>query len=161
MLCTCGVPFTHLPCDPVAATKGMLAMDFWDSLWNIIVVFFFAFLFIGAFFALVTIVSDLFRDKNLNGWWKALWLIFLIFVPLLTSLVYLIARGSGMAERSDRAYRKSQEAAEEYIRNTAGTVASPSDGIAKAKALLAEGAITEAEYEALKAHALAAPVAAH
>lgn len=133
-------------------------MSFWDSLWNIIVVFFFAFIFIGAFFALVTIVSDLFRDKKLNGWWKAVWLVFLIFVPLVTSLVYLIARGSGMAERSDQAYRKSQEAAEEYIRNAAGSSTSPSDEIAKAQALLAAGTITQAEFETLKAHALAVPV---
>lgn len=133
-------------------------MSFWDSLWNIIVVFFFAFIFIGAFFALVTIVSDLFRDKKLNGWWKAVWLVFLIFVPLVTSLVYLIARGSGMAERSDRAYRKSQEATEEYIRNAASTSASPSDEIAKAQALLTAGTIKQAEFETLKAHALAVPV---
>lgn len=136
-------------------------MDFWASLWNIIVVFFFAFVFISAFYALVTIVSDLFRDKKLNGWAKAAWLVFLIFVPLVTSLVYLIARGSGMAERSERAFRKSQDAAEEYIRQAAGTSASPSDEIAKAHALLTAGTISEAEYESLKAKALASPSPSH
>lgn len=132
-------------------------MSFWESLWNIISVFFWAFIFIGALFALVTIVTDLFRDKKLNGWWKALWLVFLVFVPLLTSLVYLIARGEGMAERSDRQYRQSQEAAEEYIRHIAASSPSPSDEIAKAKSLLVAGTITEAEYETLKQHALSIP----
>lgn len=132
-------------------------MSFWESLWNIISVFFWAFIFIGALFALVTIVTDLFRDKKLNGWWKALWLVFLVFVPLLTSLVYLIARGGGMAERSDRQYRQSQDAAEEYIRHIAAPSPSPSDEIAKAKSLLVAGTITEAEYETLKQHALSLP----
>lgn len=137
-------------------------MNLWETLGNLIWVFFVAFVFIGAFVALVTIVSDLFRDKELNGWWKAVWLIFLVFVPLITSLVYLVARGAGMAKRSDRDARKSQEAAEEYIRSIAGApaAASPSDEIAKAQALLAAGTITQAEYEVLKAQALGAPVAA-
>lgn len=132
-------------------------MGFFESLWDIVVVFFFAFIFIGAFYALVTIVSDLFRDSKLSGWWKALWLVFLVFVPLITSLIYLIARGTGMAQRSERAFMKSREQAEEYIRSAAGTSASPSDEIAKAQALLGDGIITQSEFEALKTNALAAP----
>lgn len=136
-------------------------MNFWDTLVNLIWICFVAFIFIGAFVALVTIIGDLFRDKELNGWLKAVWLIFLVFVPLITSIVYLIARGPGMAQRSDRDYRKSQEAAEEYIRTVAGASAapSPSDEIAKAQALLTAGTITQAEYEMLKAQALGTPAA--
>lgn len=130
-------------------------MEFWESIWNIIAVLFSAFVFIAALFALVSVVTDLFRDKDLNGWWKALWLIFLVFVPLLTALVYLITRGKGMAERSNREYKRNREAANEYIRQVAG--ASPADEIAKAKALLDAGTIDASEYETLKKHALSVP----
>ncbi len=77
-------------------------MTFWNSFWDIIWWFLWIFVFVAYMFALFSIVVDLFRDRKLNGWWKAVWLIFLIFVPFLTALVYLIARGRGMAERSDR-----------------------------------------------------------
>ncbi|KUF07567.1 SHOCT domain-containing protein [Leucobacter sp. G161] len=127
-------------------------MSFWDSLWNIITVFFWAFVFIAALYALIAIITDLFRDKHLNGWWKALWLVFLVFVPLLTSLVYIIARGEGMSERGAKSVAEGQQAAEEYIRSVAGS--SPADEIAKAQALLDSGAISVEEFTALKQHAL-------
>lgn len=127
-------------------------MSFWESLWNIIAVFFWAFVFVAAVFALVAIVTDLFRDKQLNGWWKALWLVLLIFVPLITSLVYLIARGEGMAERSAAGARQNRAAADEYIRSVAST--SPADEIAKAKVLLDEGTLTAEEFAAIKQHVL-------
>nr|WP_274636025.1 SHOCT domain-containing protein [Microbacterium bovistercoris] len=128
-------------------------MTFWSSFWDIIWWFFWAFVFISYLFALFAIIGDLFRDRKLNGWWKALWIIFLIFVPFLTALVYLIARGNGMAERSAGQAKAAQAAADDYIKSVAG--ASPSDEIAKAKALLDSGTITADEYAKIKARALA------
>jgi hypothetical protein len=124
-------------------------MYFWEILgWML-----WAVVFIGYLFALFAIITDLFRDRTLNGWWKALWIVFLLFLPFLTALVYLIARGAGMAERSDRAARDAQAAAESYIREVGGN--SPSDEIAAASALLAAGSITQNEFDRLKAKALA------
>lgn len=129
-------------------------MSIWENFWDLIWWFLWAFAFIAYLFALFAIIGDLFRDQKLNGWWKAVWIIFLIFVPFLTALIYLIARGTGMAERSQKEYKQVRAAQDEYIRQTAGTSASPSDEIAKAKALLDSGSINQQEYEALKAKAL-------
>jgi ABC-type multidrug transport system fused ATPase/permease subunit len=128
-------------------------MSFWDNFWNIIWVFFWGFAFVAYLFALFAVIADLFRDRALNGWWKALWIIFLVFLPFLTVLVYMIARGRGMAERSQRQAQAASDATEKYIRNVSGT--SASDEIAKAKALLDNGTITQDEYAALKSKALA------
>ena len=127
-------------------------MDFWNNFWNIIWLFFWSFAFIAYLFALFAIISDLFRDHKLNGWWKAVWIIFLIFVPFLTALVYLIARGPGMAERSQKEARQVQQSTDAYIREVASS--SPSDEIAKAKALLDAGTITPEEFAHLKSVAL-------
>ena len=121
-----------------------------DFFWYLLWIFYFT----AYIFMVFLIISDLFRDHKLNGWWKAVWIIFLIFVPFLTALVYLIARGSGMAERAQKEARQYQQATDDYIRQTAGTAASPSDEIAKAKALLDAGTISQAEYDQLKAKAL-------
>ncbi len=90
-----------------------------------------------------------------------MWIIFLIFMPFLTALIYLIARGNGMAMRTQQAASQAQRATDTYIRSVAAT--SPADEIAKAKALLDSGAITAEEFAHLKAHALsqggAAPAA--
>jgi hypothetical protein len=123
---------------------------FWDFLWSM----FWIFAFVAYLFAIFAIIGDLFRDHKLNGWWKALWIIFLIFVPFLTALVYLIARGKGMGERSAAAAAQAQQATDAYIRQAAGTSPSPADEIHKAKALLDAGAISQAEFDALKAKAL-------
>lgn len=125
---------------------------FWGSFGDLIWWFLWLFVFVSYLFALFAVVADLFRDRSLAGGLKAVWLIFLIFVPILTVLVYLIARGKGMAERSARDAKKVQEAQEEYIRNVAGT--SPAEEIAKAKQLLDAGTISAGEYESLKAKAL-------
>ncbi|MCD2441058.1 SHOCT domain-containing protein [Agromyces sp. SYSU K20354] len=130
-------------------------MSFWESFWDVIWWFLWIFAFTAYLFALFAIIGDLFRDHKLNGWWKAVWILFLIFVPFLTALVYLIARGNSMAERSQKEAKQYQAATEQYIRQTAGTSASPSDEIAKAKALLDSGTISQAEYEQLKTKALA------
>ncbi len=130
-------------------------MNFWNSFWDVIWWFLWAFVFIAYLMALFAIIGDLFRDQKLSGWWKAVWVIFLIFVPFITALIYLIARGNGMAERSQREAKQYQAATDAYIRQTAGSAASPSDEIAKAKALLDAGTISQQEYDQLKAKALA------
>jgi hypothetical protein len=127
-------------------------MEFWSSFWNIIWYFISAFIFIAYLIALFSIITDLFRDRELSGGWKALWFIALIFISLPTALVYLIVRGKGMAERSRKNIEESTRAAEDYIRNVAQV--SPSEEIAKAKALLDAGTITAEEYEQLKRRAL-------
>jgi hypothetical protein len=124
--------------------------------WNLVLWFFWIFAFVAYLFVLITIFSDLFRDHKLSGWWKALWVIFLIFVPFLTALIYLIARGAGMQERGLAEAKRQQEATNAYIQSVAGSSASsPADEIAKAAELLKAGTITQAEYDALKARALA------
>lgn len=127
-------------------------MDILGSLWNIIVLFFWAFIFIAALIAFIMVIGDLFRDKNLNGWAKAVWILFLVFIPLLTSLVYMVVRGGGIPGRINDAARQDRDAAEEYIREVAGS--SPADEISKAKTLLDAGTITAEEFSALKATAL-------
>ncbi|MFJ2618742.1 SHOCT domain-containing protein [Glutamicibacter sp. NPDC087344] len=127
-------------------------MDLWNSLWNIIWVIISGFVFIAYLIALFSIITDLFRDRELSGWWKALWLVLLLFVPFLTSLVYLVTRGKGMAERSHKAAVGNAHAVEDYIRTVAQV--SPSDEIAKAKALLDAGTITSEEFDILRAQAL-------
>jgi hypothetical protein len=131
-------------------------MTFWENFWDLIWWFLWAFVFIAYLFALFAIIGDLFRDHKLSGWWKAVWIIFLIFVPFVTALIYLIARGNGMAERSQKEAKQYHAATDQYIRQTVGAV-SPSDEIAKAKALLDSGTITQAEYDQLKAKALSHP----
>lgn len=124
-------------------------MTFWEILvWMLGVT-----IFIGYLFALFAVISDLFRDHELSGWWKALWILFLVFLPFLTVLIYLIARGDGMATRSARAARDAAEATESYIRDVAGK--SPTDEISAAVALLGAGSISQAEFDQLKAKALA------
>lgn len=128
-------------------------MDIWSNFWNIVWIFLWSFVFISYLFALFWVIFDIFRDHTLNGWFKALWLIFLIFVPFLTVLIYLIARGRGMAERSAQEAARNREATDAYIQQVAGAP-SASDEIAKAKALLDAGTITQAEYDAIKAKAI-------
>jgi len=128
---------------------------FWENVWNIIWLLFWSFAFVAYLFALFAIIADLFRDQQLSGWWKAVWVIFLIFVPFLTALIYVIARGRGMAERSMKDAAESQKATDAYIRSVAVPGGSPTDEIAKAKKLLDDGTITADEYAAIKAKALA------
>ena len=112
------------------------------------------FLLMAYLIVLFQILTDLFRDKEVSGWIKAVWVLFLVIFPLLTSLIYLIARGHGMAERNISAAQAAQADADAYIRSVA-TTSSPAEEIAKAKALHDSGAISPEEYDALKAKALA------
>lgn len=127
-------------------------MPFWTSIWDTIWWFFTVFVFIAYLMALFSIIGDLFRDRQLNGFAKAIWLIFLIFLPFLTALIYLIVRGRGMAERSVKQAEENRAAADAYVRSVAGS--NPAAEIAEAKRLLDAGAITAEEYEKLKAAAL-------
>ena len=124
-------------------------MSFLDIIWFILITF----LFVAYLFVLFAILSDLFRDKDTNGWLKALWVIFLIFLPFLTALIYLIVRGRSMSERSVAAAQANQEAMDAYIRQAAGK-GGGAEQISKAKALLDDGTITQEEYDRLKAQAL-------
>ena len=122
---------------------------FWGSFWDLIWWFLMVFIFVAYLFALFAIVGDIFRDRNLAGGWKAVW----IFFPIVTALVYLIARGKGMGERQVAAAQQYKTAQDDYIKQVAGT--SPAEQIAQAKALLDTGAISPSEFETLKAKALA------
>lgn len=128
-------------------------MSFLSTIWDAILLFFIAFLFIAYLMILFGIIRDLFADRSLGGGAKAVWLIFLVSVPFLTALIYLIARGNGMADRSVAQQAQAQQATNDYIRSVAAS--SPAAEIAQAKQLLDSGAITPAEYEALKARVLA------
>ncbi|MCW2477561.1 SHOCT domain-containing protein [Candidatus Symbiopectobacterium sp. NZEC135] len=123
------------------------------TLWDILVTAFSLFFFIAYLFILFQVVSDLFRDQEVSGLYKAAWIVFLLFIPLLTSLIYLIVRGKGMAERHRAQVKKSVSATNEYIREVAGK--SPAEQISDAKKLLDDGIVTEEEYQKLKAKALA------
>ena len=123
--------------------------NFWDILWLIVS----SVLFISYLVVLFQIVADLFRDPELGGGWKAIWMIALIFLPFLTAVLYLLSRGRGMAERQRVVMQKARSETESYIREVAGK--SPADQIATAKALLDAGTVTQEEYLKLKAKALA------
>ncbi|WP_338751126.1 SHOCT domain-containing protein [Janibacter alittae] len=123
-------------------------MSFWDVLWLIIVSFGFLFYLMMLF----SIIGDLFADHDTRGIVKAVWVIFLLFLPLLTALVYLIVRGDGMARRRARSVQSAIDAQDAYIKSVA--TAAPADQIQRAKALLEDGTITQQEYDSLKSKAL-------
>jgi len=126
----------------------LAAYDLGDLLWSMFV--FFAWIIF--FWLLFIVFGDLFRRHDVSGWGKAGWTIFVILLPYLGVLVYLIANGKGMAERNVAAVQAAQSQTDDYIRTVAGGSA---EQIAKAKGLLDSGAISQAEFEQLKAKALA------
>jgi type VI protein secretion system component VasK len=128
-------------------------MSFWENFWDIFWWFFIVYAFFAFLYALFIVIADVFRDKDLSGWWKAVWIVFLAFVPFLTLLVYMIARGKGMAQRSMDRARRDQAEADSYIRSVAS--ASPTEEIAKAKALLDAGSISPDEFQRIKARVTA------
>ena len=103
---------------------------------------------------LITVLVDLFRDHELSGWAKAAWVFFLVVLPFLGVLIYLIARGDGMRHRAIEEQRHMQQASEEYIRSVAGS--SPVDQLHRLDELRARGAISQEEFERLKTRVLAA-----
>jgi len=125
----------------------VLAADypFLDVMWTMLVFF----LWVIWFWLLITVFSDVFRRHDISGGMKALWLIFVILLPYLGVFIYLISQSKSMAERN----MKQVEAQQQYIRDVAGGGAAAE--IEKAKALLDSGAISQAEFDAIKAKALA------
>jgi predicted PurR-regulated permease PerM len=124
--------------------------NFWSFFWSILWFFFLVMWLMFLFY----IIADLFRDHTVSGGMKAVWVIFFIFLPFLGVLVYLIARGGGMAERERARHMEAQKQFDAYVQTAAGGP-SPAEQIAKGKTLLEQGAITQAEFDQLKAKALA------
>ena len=126
-----------------------LADVFWSMLW-----FFFFFIFIYLF---IVLLSDIFRSHDLSGWGKALWVIFLVVFPLVGCLVYLIARGGSMHERAAAQAQQQEAKFRQYVQEAAAPSAgtSTADELAKLADLKEKGVLDEAEYQQLKAKALA------
>lgn len=125
-------------------------MSFWDIVWFIVITF----AFVAYLMVVFAIITDLFRDSETSGWVKALWIVGLIFLPLIVACVYLIARGPKMAERTARSAEAMQRAQDEHIKEVVGRP-TPTDQIAQARAMLDAGTISRSEFDALKAKALA------
>lgn len=124
-----------------------------EILWTTLVIFFMVMLFMIFF----SIIGDLFRDHEMSGVAKALWVIALIFFTPITMLIYLIVRGNGMGKRAMASQVEAQKQMTEYAQQIAATSGggSATEQIASAKGLLDSGAITQAEFDAIKAKALA------
>ncbi|HET8566763.1 MAG TPA: SHOCT domain-containing protein [Solirubrobacterales bacterium] len=112
------------------------------------------FFFVIWIWILITILSDLFRDHELSGWAKAAWVLFLVFIPFLTALIYLIARGEGMRDRTIKAQADAKKHFDEYVRQQAHA-ASPADELHKLAELKDKGALSQDEFEQAKAKLLA------
>jgi len=123
--------------------------NFWDTVLLMVSTFFF----IAYLIVLFQVVVDLFRDSEMGGGSKVIWLIGLIFLPVLTALIYILARGRGMADRQRAAMRNAKADTDAYIREVAAK--SPADQIADAKKLLDAGTINGDEFARLKTKALA------
>ncbi len=126
------------------------AYTFGDVLWSMFVFF----LWVLWFWLLFTVFGDLFRRHDIGGGAKALWTIFVIFLPFLGTFIYLIAEGKGMGERQLQRIQASQNQMDTYVRTVAST-GNAADQIAKAKELLDNGTLTQAEFDQVKAKALA------
>jgi hypothetical protein len=129
-----------------------LAADypFLDVLWTMVI--FFAF--IIWIWLLITVFSDVFRRKDIGGGMKAVWIVFVILLPYLGVLIYLIAEHQGMADRNAAQMQQVKEQQDAYIKTVAAS-SSPTDQIAQAKQLLDSGAISQAEFDNIKTKALA------
>ncbi|HTR75805.1 MAG TPA: SHOCT domain-containing protein [Solirubrobacterales bacterium] len=111
------------------------------------------FLFVIWIWILFTIITDLFRDHEMSGWAKGVWIIFLVFIPFLTALIYLIVRGSGMRDRALKAQTDAKKHFDEYVREQAA--ASPADELHKLNELREKGALSQEEFDQAKAKLLA------
>jgi hypothetical protein len=119
---------------------------FWSFLW-----FFLFFIWI---WLLIVVFSDIFRSQDLGGWAKAIWCIFIIFLPYLGVFVYLIARGGKMHEHAVASAQAQDQAMRQYVREAAGTGGSTADELARLADLREKGVISDAEFEQLKAKAM-------
>jgi hypothetical protein len=123
---------------------------FLDVLWTMLIFF----LWVMWFWLLIVIIGDVFRRRDIGGGKKTIWLIFILFVPFIGVLAYVLANSDGMAERNLERSRSQRAQMDEYVRETAGSGGAAAE-IDKAKQLLDSGAITQAEFDAIKAKALA------
>src|SRR5262245_43846086 len=130
----------------------MLAADypFLDVLWTMIVIF----AWVIWFWLLITVFADVFRRHDIGGGSKALWIIFVIILPFLGVLIYLISQNEGMTQRNVKQMEAAQAQSDAYIRSVAGSGGGAAAEIERAKGLLDTGAITQAEYDQIKASAL-------
>ena len=122
---------------------------FMDVLWSMVIFF----LFVIWIWILITVFADIFRRRDIGGGMKAVWIIFVILLPYLGVFIYLIAEGHHMADRNAEQMSSARAQQDEYIKSVAGS--SPADQIVQAKSLLDSGAITQFEFDAIKAKALA------
>ena len=123
-----------------------------SNFWDLFLLMVSTFVFVAYLIIMFQIVVDLFRDSELGGGSKVLWIIGLIFLPMLTAIVYIVARGKGMAARQQASVQRARSDAESYIKGVVGK--SPAADIAEAKALLDAGTISQDEFTKLKAKAL-------
>lgn len=130
---------------------NVIALDLFDLFWSML----WFFLFVMWIFLFVTLITDIFRSHDLSGWGKAAWIVGLLVFPILGSIIYVIVRGDGMAERHMAQVKQQNAALQDYVRNVAGTTASPADEVAKLVDLRASGVITDEEFERQKAKILA------
>jgi hypothetical protein len=126
------------------------AASFWDFLWSVIIIFFLVWFFIILF----QVIIDLFRRDDAGAGKKIIWLLFLLFVPFLGVLIYLLVNHDGMLERNIQQAKQQQAQFDSYVKDVAGT-GSATDQIEKAKGLLDSGAISQEEFDSIKAKALA------
>ncbi|HEX5712152.1 MAG TPA: SHOCT domain-containing protein [Solirubrobacterales bacterium] len=131
-----------------------MSLPFADiSLGELLLVTFEIFFFVIWIWILITIISDLFRDHELSGWAKAAWVLFLVFIPFLTALIYLIARGSGMRDRTIKAQADAKKHFDEYVQQQAHST--PADELHKLNELKEKGALSAEEFDKAKAKLLA------
>ena len=128
----------------------IVAASLGDFLWTLLVIFFMFVYFVLLF----QVIGDLFRRHDVGGWKKAAWILFLILLPFVGLFVYFIANSQGMADRNIQAVKQSQEQFDSYVKQVASE-SGPADQIAKAKQLLDSGAITQEEFDSIKAKAIA------
>jgi Short C-terminal domain/Phospholipase_D-nuclease N-terminal len=124
-------------------------IDFGEALLLTLQIFFF----VVWIWILITILTDLFRDHEISGWSKAAWVLFLVLIPFLAALVYLIVRGSGMRDRAIQAQTEAKQQVDSYIRQQAGS--SPADELHKLNELKEKGALSPEEFDKAKAKLLA------
>lgn len=124
----------------------LAAFELGDALLTVLAIFFF----VVWIWILITILMDLFRDHEMSGWGKAAWVFFLIFLPFLTALVYLIVRGPGMRQRAIAEQVEAKKQFDQYVQQTA-SAASPVDELKKLDEMKRSGSISDEDYEKLKA----------
>jgi len=134
----------------VSLASGSYQYPLLGVFWTIFEIF----LWVIWFWILITVFIDIFRSHDLNGWGKALWFLFVLFIPLIGVLVYLIARGGKMHERAVRTAQQQDQQFRQYVQDAAGS-GNTADQLAKLADLRDRGVITPAEFEAQKAKVLA------